>query len=141
MKADITWQGQVHFYAHADSQHEVKIDGPPELGGQNRGARPMELMLIGLGGCAATDVIHILKKSRQNVSSCRVSITANRAPVEPKTFTKIHLDFHLDGQNLDARKAQRAVDLSSEKYCSASILMRRAGVEVTHSIHIDVEEE
>lgn len=96
----------------------------------------MELMLLGLGGCAATDVVHILKKSRQEVTECKVLIDAERAETEPKVFTKIHLTFQISGSDLEPKKAKRAVALSAEKYCSASILLRRAGVDVSHDLQI-----
>lgn len=136
MHAEIKWNRKVHFTAVADSQHEINIDGPPDLGGENLGTRPMELVLLGLGGCAATDVVHILKKSRQDVKECNVLIDAERAETEPKVFTKIHLTFQISGDDLEPKKAERAVSLSAEKYCSASILMRRAGVDVTHDLQI-----
>ena len=136
MHAEIKWNRKVHFTAVADSQHEINIDGPPDLGGENLGTRPMELVLLGLGGCAATDVVHILKKSRQVVKECNVLIDAERAETEPKVFTKIHLTFQISGDDLEPKKAERAVSLSAEKYCSASILMQRAGVDVTHDLQI-----
>ena len=136
MHAEIDWKRKVHFTAVADSQHEISIDGPPDLGGENKGTRPMELMLLGLGGCAATDVVHILKKSRQEVTECKVLIDAERAETEPKVFTKIHLTFQISGSDLEPKKAKRAVALSAEKYCSASILLRRAGVDVSHDLQI-----
>lgn len=136
MHAEIKWNRKVHFTAVADSEHEINIDGPPDLGGENMGTRPMELVLLGLGGCAATDVVHILKKSRQDVKACNVLIDAERAETEPKVFTKIHLTFQISGDDLEPKKAERAVSLSAEKYCSASILMRRAGVDVTHDLQI-----
>ena len=139
MHAEIKWNKKVHFTAVADSQHEINIDGPPDLGGENLGTRPMELVLLGLGGCAATDVVHILKKSRQEVRKCNVLIDAERAETEPKVFTKIHLTFQISGDDLEPKKAERAVSLSAEKYCSASILMRRAGVDVTHDLQITSE--
>ena len=139
MHAEIKWNRKVHFTAVADSQHEINIDGPPDLGGENMGTRPMELVLLGLGGCAATDVVHILKKSRQDVKACNVQIDAERAETEPKVFTKIHLTFQISGDDLEPKKAERAVSLSAEKYCSASILMRRAGVDVTHDLQITSE--
>lgn len=139
MHAEIKWNKKVHFTAVADSQYEINIDGPPDLGGENLGTRPMELVLLGLGGCAATDVVHILKKSRQDVRECSVLIDAERAETEPKVFTKIHLTFQIGGDDLEPKKAERAVSLSAEKYCSASILMRRAGVDVTHDLQITSE--
>lgn len=133
MHVEIDWQDAVHFSAIADSSHELTIDGPADLGGVNAGSRPMELMLMGIGGCAATDVVHILRKGRVAIDQCRVLIDAVRADEEPKVFTDIHLRFQVSGQSLTERKLARAVSLSAEKYCSASILMQRAGVNVTHS--------
>ena len=136
MRVDINQLSEVHFTATADSGHEIHMDGPADLGGNNQGTRPMELLLMGLGGCAATDIVHILKKSRQNLRRCQVSIDAERASEDPKVLTKIHLCFHLYGDSLDLKKVQRAALLSAEKYCSASILMRRAGVIVTHEVNL-----
>lgn len=133
MKATIRWLNEVSFSGVSESGHTVQIDGPPEEGGQNTGARPMELMLLGIGGCASFDVVNILKKSRQNISDCTASVSAIRANTEPKVFTDIHIQFEIIGKNLDVRKVKRAIELSAEKYCSASLLMQKAGVNVTHS--------
>ena len=133
MQVEIEWQDAVSFSACADSQHTISIDGPAELGGVNAGTRPMELMLMGIAGCAATDVVHILRKGRVAIDVCRVSVQAERAGEDPKVFTDIHLRFQVAGQSLTEKKLARAVSLSAEKYCSASILMSRAGVNVTHS--------
>lgn len=133
MKATIKWLSNVSFSGFSESGHTVQIDGPPEEGGQNSGARPMELMLLGIGGCASFDVVNILKKSRQSITDCNASISAIRANTEPKVFTDIHIKFEVVGQNLDTKKVKRAIELSAEKYCSASLLMQRAGVNVTHS--------
>lgn len=136
MQVEIEWQDAVRFSAIADSQHAVSIDGPADLGGVNAGTRPMELMLMGIGGCAATDVVHILRKGRVTIDSCRVTVDAERAEQEPKVFTDIHLRFQVAGKSLTEKKLARAVSLSAEKYCSASILMNRAGVNVTHSYEL-----
>ena len=136
MEANITWEEAVTFTARSGSGHEITIDGPPDSGGRNAGMRPMELMLLGLGGCAAFDVVHILRKGRAPVSSCQARVTARRAESDPKVFTDIHLHFTVAGENLTAKKVARAVELSAEKYCSASIMLRRAGVVVTHGFEL-----
>ena len=136
MEANITWKEAVTFTARSGSGHEITIDGPPDSGGRNAGMRPMELMLLGLGGCAAFDVVHILRKGRAAVSRCEARVTARRAESDPKVFTDIHLHFMVAGDNLTAKKVARAVELSAEKYCSASIMLRRAGVVVTHGFEL-----
>lgn len=133
MKVDVTWREAVHFESVADSGHEVLLDGPPDLGGTNAGTRPMELMLMAIAGCAATDVVHILGRGRVSVESCTVQAKAERADEEPRVFTSVHLHFCVAADGLTEHKLARAVSLSAEKYCSGSILMQRAGVCVTHS--------
>lgn len=137
MNATIQWQGDAMFVAESGSGHKVVMDGPPEAGGRNQGIRPMEMMLIGLGGCSAFDVISILKKSRQQVTDCKAHLTAERADSVPAVFEKIHLHFVVSGEALDEGKVKRAVDLSAEKYCSASIMLTRAGVDITHDFSIE----
>ncbi len=136
MNAEIDWKEGVAFTAVSGSGHQVTIDGPPDAGGCNTGARPMELMLMGLGSCAAFDVVHILKKGRAAISRCETRITAERAESDPKVFTEIHLHFTVAGENLTEGKVARAVELSAEKYCSASIMLRRAGVTITHGYEL-----
>jgi len=136
MHAKIQWIDKVHFRATADSGHEVAMDGPADAGGENRGARPMELVLMGLGGCTSFDVISILEKSRQAVTDCVTELTAERAESVPHVFTRIHVHFKVTGRNLDPVKVARAVSLSAEKYCSASIMLARGGVEITHDHEI-----
>ena len=136
MEATIKWAGNVHFSSVSGSGHSIEIDGPPDMGGENKGVRPMELMLLGVGGCTAFDVVHILKKSRQQVVDCVTHITAERAETEPKVFTDINIRFVITGSDLDEKKVERAISLSAEKYCSASILMQRAGVNVTHDFEV-----
>ena len=138
MKARIEWKDGASFLATSGSGHAVLMDGPPEGGGENRGPRPMEMLLMGTGGCAAFDVVLILRKSRQNVSNCEVAIEAERAPQEPKVFTRLHLHFILTGKNLNPTQVERAIKLSSEKYCSASIMMGKTAA-LTHDYEI-VEE-
>jgi len=136
MKARIQWVQDAIFVAESGSGHGVVIDGPPEGGGRNLGVRPMELMLMGVGACTAYDVVHILKKSRQPVARCVAELSAERAEDEPKVFTKIHVHFVVTGSGLGEAAVKRAVDLSAEKYCSASIMMGRAGVEISHDFEI-----
>ena len=136
MYAKIEWQEKVHFIATADSGHPVSIDGPPDGGGENRGARPMELVLMGLGGCASYDVISILDKSRQKVTDCVTHVTASRVDEIPQVFDAIHLKFVVTGQHLDEKKVARAVSLSADKYCSASRMLEAGGVDITHSYEI-----
>ena len=121
MKTRIKWNGNVSFLAESGSGHSVLMDGAPEAGGQNLGPRPMEMLLMGLGGCTTFDVVLILKKSRQDITDCVVEIEAERAPVDPKVFTRIHLHFIISGNNLNPQTIERAINLSAEKYCSASI--------------------
>ena len=136
MKATINWGGEARFVATSGSGHDVVIDGPPDHGGQNAGARPMELVLMGLGGCASFDVMSILKKTRQDVTDCRTELTAERADTVPAVFTRIHLHFVVTGRNLKENHVERAVALSAEKYCSASIMLEKGGVEITHDYEI-----
>lgn len=136
MRTTLQWVNNVHFTAEADSGHTVMIDGPPDSGGENRGSRPMELMLMGVGGCTSFDVINILAKGRQKVTQCVTQVTADRAEQVPQVFTKIHIHFVFAGENLDAQRIERAIQLTAEKYCSASIMMQRAGVDVSHSYEI-----
>ncbi len=135
MKAVVSLDEGVSFIGTADSGHEVVMDGPPDFGGLNRGTRPMEMLLIGLGGCSAFDVVHILRKARVDFEDCRVEVTADRAPEAPKVFTRIHLHFVVVGNNVPESKVARAVQLSSEKYCSASIMFARI-TELTHDYEI-----
>lgn len=135
MKATVTLKQGVSFETVADTGHPVVIDGAPEYGGENRGPRPMELILMGLGGCTAFDVVHILRKSRLTVSQCRVELTAERAETPPKVFTHIHVHFIVGGEGLTDKRVERAVTLSAEKYCSASIMLGKA-VDITHSFEI-----
>lgn len=139
MKARIQWTGGVSFVGSADSGHEVPMDGSPEFGGQNRGARPMELVLIGMGGCTAFDVVHILKKARQEIADCVAHIDAERAPTDPKVFTRIHVHFVVKGNNLDAKKVAHAIELSADKYCSASIMLGKTAA-ITHDFEIVASE-
>ncbi len=139
MKARVKWVEQVTFMAQADSGHAVIMDGPPDGGGRNLGVRPMEMLLMGMGGCTAYDVIHILKKGRQPVTDCVVELTAERADTVPSVFTSIHVHFIVTGKALSEKVVRRAITLTAEKYCSASIMLSKA-VEITHDFEI-VESE
>jgi len=136
MKARIKWVEEVTFVGESASGHAVVMDGPPDMGGRNLGVRPMEMMLLGLGGCTTFDVVHILKKSREAVTDCVAELSAERAESEPKVFTKIHVHFIVKGQNLKEAKVRKAVELSAEKYCSASIMLGNAGVDISHDFEI-----
>ncbi|MBI3777944.1 MAG: OsmC family protein [Gammaproteobacteria bacterium] len=135
MKATIKWTGDVSFAGTADSGQTVIMDGAPEYGGQNKGARPMELVLIGMGGCTAFDVVHILRKSRQEIAGCVAEVEAQRAETDPKVFTHIHIHFVVSGRNLDAKKVEHAIELSATKYCSASIMLGKTA-KITHDFEI-----
>jgi putative redox protein len=135
MKAVIRWTGNVSFEGVADSGYPVRMDGPPEFGGQGGGARPMEVVLIGMGGCTSFDVIHILKKGRQDITDCVAEIDAERAPVDPKVFTKIHIHFKVTGRQLDPKRVANAIELSASKYCSASIMLAKTAT-ITHDYEI-----
>lgn len=135
MKATIDWLEGMAFRGTTGSGHEVVVDGPPELGGEDRGPRPMELLLLGLGSCSAVDVVHILQRGRHGVTGCTVDIDAERADVDPKVFTTIHLHFRVTGHDLREAVVKRAVELSAEKYCSASIMLGEAA-EISHDYEI-----
>ncbi|WP_168016249.1 OsmC family protein [Halomonas salinarum] len=136
MKASVKWTDGRQFVAESGSGHSVVIDGPPDHGGRDTGPRPMEMLLMGLGACTSFDVLQILEKSRAPVSDCVASVDAERADSVPSVFTKIHVHFTVTGQGLKEKQVERAVALSAEKYCSASIMLANGGVEVTHSVTI-----
>ena len=131
MQVKIKWVEEMMFMGQSGSGHAVVMDGPPELGGKNMGIRPMEMMLMGLGGCTSFDVMLILKRSRQEVTDCVAELSAQRAETDPKVFTHIHIHFIVTGKNLKEKMVQRAVELSATKYCSASIMLAQT-VEITH---------
>lgn len=141
MKATVKWVDGAMFLGESGSGHTVVMDGPPDHGGRDAGIRPMETLLVGLGGCASFDVMSILRKSRQRVHDCRAEIEAERDDGIPAVFTKIHIHFRVTGEHLKEAQVKRAVELSAEKYCSASILMGRAGVEMSHSYETGPIEE
>ena len=135
MRATIRWVDNVMFIGQSGSGHSVVIDGPPSAGGENAGIRPMELMLLGLGACTSADVMSILKKSRQDVTACRVELEAERAEEIPQVFTRIHVHFVVTGRGLNTGHVERAVNLSAEKYCSASIMLAKTA-NIIHDFEI-----
>jgi putative redox protein len=135
MKARIKWLENVAFVAETGSGHAVVVDGAPEAGGRNLGMRPMELLLAGAAACTAFDVIWILKRARQPVADCVVEADAERAAEEPKVFTRIHLRYAVAGRGLDPKQVERAVKLSKEKYCSATIMLARSAA-ITHELRV-----
>lgn len=135
----MSWAGAAAFIGESGTGHKVVMDGPAEGGGRDLGPRPMEMLLLGTGACSSYDVVSILKKARQNISDCEVTVSAERAESEPKVFTKIHIHFKISGTDLKEKQVERAVALSAEKYCSASIMLG-ATAEITHDYEIlDVE--
>lgn len=136
MKAHIKWVDGAMFIGESGSGHTLVMDGPPEAGGRNMGVRPMETVLIGLGGCASYDVVSILRKARQDIRDVQTVLESERAETEPKVFTAVHVHFIVSGKNLKEQHVKRAVELSAEKYCSASIMFGRAGVKMSHDYEI-----
>jgi putative redox protein len=135
MHVKVKWIDGVSFVGESESGHAVVLDGAPENGGRNIGMRPMEMLLIGMGGCTSFDVVAILKKARQPIMACVAEIDGTRADEIPKVFTKIHVHFVVTGDNLNPAQVERAVKLSAEKYCSASIMLSKS-VEITHDFEI-----
>jgi putative redox protein len=135
MKTRVKWLDHMSFVGESGSGHSIVMDGPPEHGGRNLGVRPMEMLLLGLGGCASFDVLSMLNKSKQDLIICEVEITAERAGTEPKVFTDIHLHFIISGNNISEKKVIRAIELSAEKYCSASIMLGKTA-KVTHDYEL-----
>lgn len=131
MKTTVRWIDGMMMVGESASGHALVMDGPEDLGGKNLGVRPMEMLLLGMGGCTTVDVISTLKKMRETVSDCRVEISAERADEHPKVFTKIHLHFVIKGDNLNEKKIAKAVSLSADKYCSASIMLGKMAT-ITH---------
>lgn len=136
MKIKVEWAGEAQFRGETESGHCITMDGPPDHGGKDKGPRPMETLLIGMGGCTSFDVMTILKKTRQDVVDCVAEISAERADDVPSVFTKIHVHFVVKGRGLKEAHVKRAVALSAEQYCSASIMLQRGGVEVTHGYEL-----
>jgi putative redox protein len=135
LKVRVVWIEQVSFLAQTESGHAIVMDGAPEGGGRNLAPRPMETVLAGTAGCTAYDVVMILRKARQRVSHCVVEVDADRAAQDPKVFTRIHFHFVVTGQGVDPKHVERAIALSADKYCSASIMLGKTAA-VTHDFEI-----
>ena len=135
MKARIKWIEDVMFVGESGSGHSVVMDGAPEAGGRNLGIRPTEMVLLGLGGCTAFDVVLILKRGRENIADCVVELDAERAQTDPKVFTKIVMRYIVTGRGLDPKKVERAVQLSAEKYCTVSAMIGKTA-QIEHAIEI-----
>lgn len=135
MKARVKWVEGAMMVGETGSGHALVMDGAPEYGGRNLGPRPMEMLLLGMGGCSEFDVVHILRKGRHEVSLCEVEISAQRAETNPKVFTKIHLHFRVGGPGLTEKPVERAIKLSAEKFCSASIMLGKVA-EVSHDFEL-----
>ena len=136
MSARIKWVENVMFVAESGTGHAIVLDGAAESGGKNLGMRPMELMALGVGSCSSYDVVTILKKARQKITSCEAEISSKRVDSTPAVFESIHLHFKVAGSELSEKKVERAIELSADKYCSASIMLKNAGVVVTHDFEI-----
>lgn len=135
MRARVKWVQDVMFVGESGSGHAVVMDGAPEAGGRNLGIRPMEMLLLGLAGCSGFDVVLILKRGRQKVTDCVVSVDADRAATDPKVFTHIRMHYAVTGQGLDRAKVERAVELSEQKYCSASAIIGKSA-QISHTLEI-----
>lgn len=135
MKATVKWLEDVSFSGSSGSGHSVIMDGAPEFGGANQGMRPMEMLLLGMGGCTAFDVVHILRKARQDIVDFEVDLDAQRAEAPPKVFTRIHVHFEIRGRDVSPAAVERAIDLSLSKYCSATIMLAKTA-EITHDYSI-----
>lgn len=138
MECTVRWMGSdagMSFVGETGSGHTVVMDGAPDAGGRNLGPRPMEMILAGTGGCSAFDVVLILKKGRHSVSGCEVTLNAERAEMDPKIFTKIHFHYRVKGRQLKSEAVARAIELSKDKYCSASIMMAKTA-EITYDFEI-----
>ena len=135
MKARIKWLYHMSFIGESESGHSVVMDGSPEVGGRNLAARPMEMVLLGMGGCTAFDVVMILQRARQPITDCIIELTAERADEAPKVFTKIHAHYIVRGKGLSEKQVEKAVTLSAEKYCSVSIMLGKTAI-LTHDYEI-----
>ena len=135
MNISVNWVDGLLMVGKSDSGHTITMDGPPESGGENLGVRPMEMLLLGVAGCTMIDVVTTLKKMRQDLSHCETKINAERATDHPKVFTDIHIQFIVRGKDLDAKKVDKAITLSAEKYCSASIMLGETAT-ITHDFKV-----
>ena len=135
MNISVNWVDGMLMVGKSHSGHSITMDGPPEIGGENLGVRPMEMLLLGVAGCTMIDVVTTLKKMRQDLTSCETKLSAERADEHPKVFTDIHIQFTVKGQDLDPKKVEKAITLSAEKYCSASIMLGKTA-SITHDFEI-----
>ena len=135
MNISVNWVDGMLMVGKSHSGHSITMDGPPEIGGENLGVRPMEMLLLGVAGCTMIDVVSTLKKMRQNLTQCETKVNAERANDHPKVFTDIHIQFILKGKDLDQNKVEKAITLSAEKYCSASIMLGKTA-SITHDFEI-----
>ena len=135
MNISVNWVDGMLMVGKSHSGHSITMDGPPEIGGDNLGVRPMEMLLLGVAGCTMIDVVTTLKKMRQDLTNCETKLSAERADEHPKVFTNIHIQFILNGQDLDPKKVEKAITLSAEKYCSASIMLGKTA-SITHDFEI-----
>ena len=135
MNISVNWVDGMLMVGKSHSGHSITMDGPPEIGGDNLGVRPMEMLLLGVAGCTMIDVVTTLKKMRQDLTKCETKLSAVRADEHPKVFTDIHIQFILKGQDLDSKKVEKAITLSAEKYCSASIMLGKTA-SITHDFEI-----
>lgn len=136
MKTTVKWVDNAMFLGESGSGHAVVMDGPEDHGGRNMGIRPMEMLLLGLGGCTSFDVMSILQKQRLDIRDCIADIEAQRADAVPAVFTSIHIHFTVKGKDLRENLIERAIKLSAEKYCSASIMLEKSDVKITHSFTV-----
>ena len=135
MNISVNWVDGMLMVGKSHSGHTITMDGPPEIGGDNLGVRPMEMLLLGVAGCTMIDVVTTLKKMRQELTNCETKLSAERADEHPKVFTDIHIQFIVKGQDLDPKKVEKAITLSAEKYCSASIMLGKTA-SITHDFEI-----
>jgi putative redox protein len=138
MKAQVKWVNGMQFIGSSGSGHAMVIDGAPEVGGENTGMRPMEMLLMSMGSCSAMDVVFIARRARQDISACVVEVTGERAETVPKVFTSIHVHYKVSGKNLDEQQIVRAITMSADKYCSVAAMMKQA-TQVTHDYEIVAE--
>ena len=135
MNISVNWVDGMLMVGKSHSGHSITMDGPSEIGGENLGVRPMEMLLLGVAGCTMIDVVTTLKKMRQNLTQIETKVSAQRADDHPKVFTNIHIHFELKGKDLDSKKVEKAISLSAEKYCSASIMLGKTAT-ITHDFEI-----
>ena len=135
MNISVNWVDGMLMVGKSHSGHSITMDGPPEIGGENLGVRPMEMLLLGVAGCTMIDVVSTLKKMRQDLTQCETKVNAERANDHPKVFTDIHIQFVIKGKDLDQNKVEKAISLSAEKYCSASIMLGKTA-SITHDFEI-----